>query len=133
DITPNDTPFEAGLGWAVKMKGDTPFIGRAALEQVANQPLKKRLVGFTVSDSAAVLLGRETILRNGESVGYLTSGGYGFTVGNNVGFGYVRHDNGVSDDWLTAGQYALIIAGDAHPAKLCLRPLYDPDGLRIRA
>ena len=47
-----------------------------------------------------MLLGRETILRNGEPVGYLTSGGYGYTIGKNIGYGYVRNADGVSDDFL---------------------------------
>ncbi len=68
DITPNDTPFEAGLGWAVKLRKNTDFLGRRALEALAGQPLKKRLMGFTVDDQAIVLAGRETILRNGQPV-----------------------------------------------------------------
>ena len=76
DITPNDTPFEAGLGWAVKLRKNTDFLGRRALETINGAALTKRLAGFTVDDPDVVLLGRETILRNGEPVGYLTSGGY---------------------------------------------------------
>ena len=133
DITPNDTPFEAGLGWAVKMKGNTPFLGRAALETAMGQPLKRRLMGFTVSDPKAVLVGRETILRDGVAVGYLTSGGYGYTVGRNIGFGYVRNADGVSDDWLAAGRYELVVADEVFAAELAPKPLFDPEGLRIRA
>lgn len=133
DITPNDTPFEAGLGWAVKMKGNAPFLGRAALEALAGQPLKKRLVGFTVADPDAVLVGRETILRDGVAVGYLTSGGYGYTIGQSIGYGYVRHAEGVADAWLNAGRYTLVVAGETLPATLSLQPLYDPEGVRIRA
>ena len=133
DITPNDTPFEAGLGWAVKMKSGLPFLGRAALEAKAGQPLSKRLVSFTVAAPDAVLVGRETILRDGKPVGYLTSGGYGYTVGASIGLGYVRSDAGVTDDWLRQGRYALVIAGEETPAELALAPLHDPDGARIRA
>lgn len=133
DITPNDTPFEAGLGWAVKMKSGLPFLGRAALEAKAGQPLGKRLVSFTVDAPDAVLVGRETILRDGKPVGYLTSGGYGYTVGASIGLGYVRSDAGVTDDWLRQGRYALVIAGEETPAELALAPLHDPDGARIRA
>src|SRR5206468_5135378 len=68
DITPNDTPFEAGLGWAVKLGKDIDFLGRQALEEASGKPLLKRLAGFTVDDAEIVLLGRETILRNGEAV-----------------------------------------------------------------
>jgi sarcosine dehydrogenase len=81
DITPNDTPFEAGLGWAVKLKGNTDFLGRKALEAKAGQPLKKLLIGFTTEREDIVLVGRETILRDGKFAGYLTSGGYGYSIG----------------------------------------------------
>ena len=65
DITPNDTPFEAGLGWAVKLRKNTDFLGRRALEKINGAALGKRLVAFTVDDPEVVLLGRETILRDG--------------------------------------------------------------------
>jgi sarcosine dehydrogenase len=132
DITPNDTPFEAGLGWAVKLKSGLPFLGREALAARQTQPLQKLLAGFIVADPDAVLVGRETILRNGQPVGYLTSGGYGYTVAASIGFGYVRNEAGVAEDWLAKGDYALVIAGDETPANLSLAPLYDPTGARIR-
>lgn len=133
DITPNDTPQEAGLGWAVKLRKNTDFLGRRALEKISGGALKKRFAGFTVEDSEIVLLGRETILRNSEPVGYLTSGGYGYTVGKNIGYGYVRNADGVSDDFLASGDYELVVAMERTPAKIHLEPLYDPAGARIRA
>ncbi|MBN9234999.1 MULTISPECIES: GcvT family protein [Phyllobacteriaceae] len=133
DITPNDTPFEAGLGWAVKLKTDMDFLGRMALEKVARQPLVKRFAGFTVDDQDIVLLGRETILRNGEPVGYLTSGGYGYTVAKNIGYGYVRNAAGVDDKFLREGSYELVVATQKVPAHLHLEPLYDPGMSRIKA
>jgi 4-methylaminobutanoate oxidase (formaldehyde-forming) len=133
DITPNDTPDEAGLGWAVKLGKPINFLGRKALEAVKEQTLKKRLVGFTVDDPSVVLLGRETILRNGVAVGYLTSGGYGYTVGKNIGYGYVKHAEGVTDDFLTSGTYELVVAMDRAPATLHLGPLYDPGMAKIKA
>ncbi len=133
DITPNDTPFEAGLGWAVKLKSTTPFLGRAALEAAAGKHLTKSLMTFTVDAPDAVLVGRETILRDGQAVGYLTSGGYGYTVGKSIGMGYVRNEAGVNSDWLAAGRYALVIAGEETPARLEMKPLVDPEGARIKA
>lgn len=133
DITPNDTPFEAGLGWAVKLRKNTDFLGRQALESLAGQPLKKRLMGFTVDDPNVVLAGRETILRNGEPVGYLTSGGYGYTVGKNIGYGYVRNADGVSDDYLTSGTYELVVAAEKTPATLHFGPMFDPAMDKIKA
>jgi len=133
DITPNDTPFEAGLGWAVKLGSNTDFIGRAALQAQAGRPLAKRLAGFTVADPGAVLVGRETILRNGAPVGYLTSGGYGYTVGKSIGFGYVRNSEGVGDDYLASGDYELVVANERFPAAIALRPLHDPENLKVKA
>ena len=132
DITPNDTPFEAGLGWAVKMKSSTEFIGRAALEAASNMPLTKRFMGFSVEDPYAVLVGRETILRNGAFAGYLTSGGYGYTTGKSIGFGYVRNADGVTDEFLASGKYELVIANETKPAKLEMHPLYDPANTRVK-
>ncbi len=132
DITPSDTPFEAGLGWAVKIKSDANFIGKSALQSRLSLPLIKRLVGFQVEDLDAVLVGRETILRNGEFAGYLTSGGYGYTVGAPLGFGYVRNAEGVSDGYLTSGQYEIVIASETKKAKLSLQSFYDPENLKIR-
>ena len=133
DITPNDTPFEAGLGWAVKLKSNLPFIGREALEKRASEPLKKRLACFTTEDETVVLLGRETILRDGVAVGYLSGGGYGYTIGKPIGFGYVRNAQGVSEEFLRSGQYELIVAQTRVKANLHLEPLYDPANLRVKA
>ncbi len=131
DITANDTPFEAGLGWAVKMGTNRPFLGRDALAGAG--PLTKRFAGFRLDDPAAVLVGRETILRDGQAVGYLTSGGYGYTLGASVGYGYVRNADGVTDGWLASGTYALVVATDVLPAAITLKPFIDPDSRRIRA
>jgi len=133
DITPNDTPFEAGLGWAVKLRSDVDFMGRAACERVANQHLGKKLACFTVEDPAVVLLGRETILRDGQFAGYLSSGGFGHTAGKPVGLGYVRNQDGVDDDWLTKGNYELVVATERVPARLHLAPLYDPEAKRVKS
>jgi sarcosine dehydrogenase len=132
DITPNDTPFEAGLGWAVKLRKNTDFMGRRALETINGAPQTKRLAGFTVDDPEIVLLGRETILRNGEPVGYLSSGGYGYTVKKNIGYGYVRNANGVSDDFLSTGDYELVVAMQRTPAKIHMEPLYDAAGAKVK-
>ncbi|PWW02108.1 4-methylaminobutanoate oxidase (formaldehyde-forming) [Hoeflea marina] len=133
DITPNDTPFEAGLGWAVKLKSNIDFIGARALRAIAGKPLTKRLAAFVIDDPDAVLVGRETILRNGQPVGYLTSGGYGYTVGKSIGYGYVRDEDGVSDDFLARGDYELVIALAKFPARIHLAPPVDPDNARVKA
>ena len=132
DITPNDTPFEAGLGWAVKLRKDTDFLGRSALEGAKDEPRRKAFAGFTVDDPEIVLVGRETILRDGEPVGYLTSGGYGYTLAKNIGYGYVRRAEGIDDAFLRSGRYELVVAMERTPATIHLEPLYDPAGARVK-
>jgi 4-methylaminobutanoate oxidase (formaldehyde-forming) len=132
DIGPDHTPLEAGMNWTVKLKQNTPFLGREALAAQAALPLKKRLACFTVDDPAVVLLGRETIFRDGRQVGWLTSGGYGYTVAKNIGYGYVRNPDGVPTDWLMSGRYELEVATERVPAAVHLEPLYDPKMDRIK-
>jgi 4-methylaminobutanoate oxidase (formaldehyde-forming) len=132
DITPNDTPFEAGLGWAVKLRKDTDFLGRSALEGAKDEPRRKAFAGFTVDDPEIVLVGRETILRDGEPVGYLTSGGYGYTLAKNIGYGYVRRAEGIDDAFLRSGRYELVVAMERTPATIHLEPLYDPASARVK-
>jgi 4-methylaminobutanoate oxidase (formaldehyde-forming) len=80
-----------------------------------------------------VLAGRETILRDGRPVGYLASAGWGYTIGANIGLGYVRSRDGVTDEWLKSGTYELEVATEPVPATLHLGPLYDPSHARVRA
>ena len=133
DVTPDHTPLEAGLGWAAKLKTDTPFLGREALEQQKANGLAKRLTFFAVDDPEVVLLGRETIYRNGERVGWLTSGGFGHTVGQSLGMGYVRNKAGVDREFLTGGEYELEVACERVPASLSMQPAYDPKSERVKA
>jgi len=78
-------------------------------------------------------MGRETIYRDGENVGWITSGGHGHTVDCEIGLGYVRHADGVSDDFLTSANYEIEIATRRFPATLHTEALYDPENARIRA
>ena len=132
DIGPDHTPVEAGLSWAVKMKSGLPFIGRDAVAAQLTNGVKKRLVTFSAAPDV-ILLGRETITRNGERVGWLSSGGHGHTIGNAIGMGYIRHPEGVTEDFILSGSYELEVASERIPAKVHLSPLYDPKNLRIKA
>jgi 4-methylaminobutanoate oxidase (formaldehyde-forming) len=133
DIGPDYSPLEAGLGWAVKLKKDIPFLGREALAAQAKEPLRRRLACFTVDDPDTFLFGRETIYRDGLRVGWITSGGWGYTIGKMIGYGYVRDRAGVTDAHLTSGAYELEVATRRVPAKIHLYPLYDPKMERVRA
>ncbi|NOC83397.1 FAD-dependent oxidoreductase [Ruegeria sp. HKCCD6428] len=131
DIGPDHTPFESGLGWAVKLRKNNDFKGRAASEAQKTGGVKKMLACFTV-DPEVVLLGRETIYRNGERVGWLTSGGYGYTVEKSIGYGYIRNANGVDAQYVTSGTYELDVATQRVPCEVTLQPLYDPQMSRVK-
>ncbi len=133
DIGPDHTPVEAGLTWACKLKTPLPFQGRKAVEAQLAQGVTKRFAGLVVDDPQVVLLGRETIYRNGARVGWLSSGGFGHSLGKPIGYGYLRNAGGVTEDWMTGGTCELEVAGDRVPCTLHLGPLYDPQNLRIRA
>ena len=133
DIGPDHTPFEAGLGWAVKMNSGMAFLGREVLAAQSKAPLKKWLCGFTADDPEIVLLGRETLYRDGERVGWLSSGGYGHTLKVNIGYGYVRQPQGVTREYLLAGHYELEVATERVPCALHLGALYDPGMERVKA
>ena len=132
DIGPDYTPVEAGMTWAIKLKSNTDFRGRDAVTRQAENGIAKRLACFTVDDPDIVLLGRETIYRNGERVGWLSSGGWGHTVGTNIGYGYVRNADGVDKAFLETGDYQLEVATEMVPAKLHMAALYDPKNTRVK-
>lgn len=132
DLGPDHTPLEAGLGWAVKSKAGIPFKGRDAIEAQRATGVKKMLAGFAVAPEY-VLLGRETIYRNGARVGWLTSGGFGYTIDKSIGYGYVRNAGDVTADWLLAGTYELEVATERVPAQVSLQPFYDPTNARVKA
>lgn len=133
EIGPDHTPVEAGLAWACKMKSGVPFLGREAVAQQLAGGVKKRLAGFSVADPAVILLGRETIYRDGERVGWLASGGYGHSVDRAIGYGFVRHAHGVSEAFVAGGRYELEVASERVPATVHLAPLHDPANARIKA
>jgi 4-methylaminobutanoate oxidase (formaldehyde-forming) len=133
DIGPDHTPHMAGLGWAVKLRTQQSFLGREALERAVAEKHPRLLAGFTVEDPAAVLLGRETIFRDGVQVGWLTSGGFGHTIGKPIGYGYVRSEHGLDATTVQSGHYELEIAGERVPARVTLKPLVDPASAKIRS
>ena len=132
DITDEDTPIEAGLGFAVKFSKQTHFNGRERLLRQKESGVVKRLVTFALEDANRLLYHNEPICRNDEIVGYIASGMFGHTIGTAIGLGYVNHEDGVSADYVSAGNYELEVSGERVPARASLRPLYDPQNVRIK-
>ena len=132
DIGPDHTPFEAGLGWAVKLKTNIDFRGRAACEAQKANGVRKIMATFTAAPDV-ILSGRETILKDGKRCGWLSSAGFGHTLGVPIGMGYVRSDQIITRGDVLAGSYALEVAGERMPAKVHLAPLHDPAMANVRA
>ena len=124
DITPDDTPYEAGLGFAVKLdKGE--FIGREAL-LAASEP-ERRLACITLADPRAVALGSEPVRIDGELVGRVTSGGYGYTVERSIAYAYVPAESATPGQPVDVEIFGEWVAGEVAP-----EPLFDPAGERLR-
>ncbi|HUN46592.1 MAG TPA: FAD-dependent oxidoreductase [Stellaceae bacterium] len=133
DITEEDTPLEAGLGFAVGWK-KPDFIGRDALLRQQEKGLTRRLVTFALDDPRRMLYHNEPIWRDGRLVGRITSGMYGHTVGAAIGLGYVADEGRVvPDSYVTSGRFEIEIAGDRVPARAVLGALYDPKSERVKS
>ena len=134
ELTPDETPFQAGLAWAVKLDKPGGFIGQKALLEAKGKPLARRLVSVVLEDGEPLLWGGEALLRDGKPVGDLSSAAYGHTIGAALGLGYVKRTDGSAIDaaWLEAGRFEVDLAGTRLKAKVSLRPPYDPAGARIK-
>lgn len=131
DITCEDHVLEAGLGFAVKT--DKPsFIGRDAVLRKKEEGLSTRLVQFKLTDPEPLLYHNEPIVRDGEIVGYLSSGAYGHHLGAAMGLGYVPCQGEAAADVL-ASSYEIDVAGARVRAEASLKPMYDPKSERVKA
>ena len=137
DISNEDHVLEAGLGFAVKEgKPDTRFggmIGADAVKAKRNDGLNQRLMQFRLNDAQPLLYHNEAILRDGEIVGYLTSGNYGHHLGGAIGLGYVKcRKDGESAESQLGSEYSIDVAGTIVPAEVSFRPMYDPKSAQVR-
>jgi glycine cleavage system aminomethyltransferase T len=123
DITPEDTPYEAGLGFAVR--DDKEFVGSTALE-TALEP-ERRLRCLVLSDPRSIALGSEPVRVADELVGRVTSGGYGYTVESSIAYAYLPTEHEVGTE------VAVEIFGTWVEGTVADEPLFDPAGERIRA
>jgi glycine cleavage system aminomethyltransferase T len=129
DITPEETPFEAGLGFAVRLDMEADFVGRKALERQRAEGVGKRLRCLVLDDPRAVALGNEPVRGDGRIVARITSGGLGYSVRESLAFAYVPTE--IEESGATTLQVEVF--GEWVGATISDSPRWDPAGERIRA
>jgi 4-methylaminobutanoate oxidase (formaldehyde-forming) len=135
DITTDETPLEAGLGFVVAWDKPNGFIGRDALLAQKDAGLRKRLAQFALADPDKLLYHNEPIFRDDVIVGTITSGMYGHTVDASLGMGWVSGPDGglAGRDYVLSGRYEIEVAGERVPARVSVEPWYDPKSTRVRS
>jgi 4-methylaminobutanoate oxidase (formaldehyde-forming) len=127
DVTPDETPWEAGLGFCVKLDKEGGFLGRDALARARDERPAQRLRCLLLDDPRSVALGNEPVRVAGDVVGRVTTGGYGHTVQRSIAYAYLppELEEGAEVD--------VDIFGTWVPGRVAAEPLFDPRGERIRA
>jgi 4-methylaminobutanoate oxidase (formaldehyde-forming) len=127
ELDPAHTPYDAGLGFCVKLDKPGGFLGRDALVAQKAAGIERRLVCLVLDDHSQVALGNEPVLVDGEVMGRVTSGGLGFTLGASIAFVYLPVARAVAGAQVKVG-----IFGRWIPATITPDPLYDPTSIRVR-
>jgi riboflavin biosynthesis protein RibD len=122
ELSPDETPWEAGLGHAVKLDKPGGFLGHDALVRQRETGPRKRLVMFTFDDPGSYAWGGEPILMDGRNVGEITSAGYSRRAGRMIAMGYARAEGPLSDEAILAARYQVDIAGVRHAVTPRLSP-----------
>ncbi|MGZ4430846.1 MAG: aminomethyltransferase family protein, partial [Gaiellales bacterium] len=128
DITPDDNPFEAGLGFAVKLDKAGGFVGREALLATREQGVERRLCCLALADPRSVCLGSEPVRVGDQVVGRVTSGGYGYAVERSLAYAYLPLASAGVGSAVEVEAFGEWVA-----AEVVADPVWDPAGERIRA
>ena len=132
DVSDEDTPLEAGLGFTVAWDKGAPFIGREALLPKRGKTPERRLVQFALKDAEPLMFGSEPVFKDAKLVGHLKSAAFGHTVGRSLGMSYLSHPQGVTPAWLATGGFEIEVAGVRYPAVASLKAFYDPERTRVK-
>ena len=127
DITPNENPYEAGMGFTVRLKSGGDFIGRQALLKTREDGIQRRLCTLTLDDNTCVIYGGEAVYAKDKLVGRVCSGGYGYTVGKNIALSYLLLE--LADQ---GTQVEVEIFGERFLAEVAADGLYDPASEHLR-
>jgi 4-methylaminobutanoate oxidase (formaldehyde-forming) len=127
DITPDETPYEGGLGFCVKLDKPGGFVGRDALVEASERGPRMSLACLTLADPRSVALGNEPVRIGGEIVGRVTTGGYGYSVGRSIAYAYLPPEHSRAGTELAVEVFGSWIEGVVTD-----EPLYDPRSERVR-
>lgn len=126
-MTTEHDPFEAGLGFAVRMdKGD--FLGRSEIEGRSEATARRLLTCLTLDRPTDVVMGKEPIRVDGEAVGYVTSAAFGYTVGRSIAYGWLPAERAGVGRTVEIESF-----GERLPATVAAEPLFDPEMSRLRS
>jgi 4-methylaminobutanoate oxidase (formaldehyde-forming) len=128
DITPDYTPYEAGLGFAVALNKPVDFMGKQALIKQKVEGIKQKLCCVVLSDPQTMVFGSEPIRHEGKVVGWVTSGGYGYSIEKSIAYTYLPTELAKPGVKVTVECFGVEI-----PAEVQKEPLYDPKGEKIKA
>ena len=129
DIHTNSNPYEAGLGFTVKLKKQQNFIGKEALTKLKQEPLKKKLCCMVMEDSEGMALGKEPIYdKNSKPIGYVTSTNYGYFVDKHILYGYLPSSHSTEGTKLEIDYF-----GKRYPVMVTKEPLLDPENIRLKS
>ena len=134
ELSPEINPYEAGLGFAMKLDKPGGFRGRDALAALDSSAVRRRIVSLVIDAPHTNVWGNELILRNGEPAGSITSAAFGHTIGKPVALGLVTRTDGLADRaWIEGGRYEIDLAGERYAATVSLKAPYDPDSRRVKS
>ncbi|HWO48181.1 MAG TPA: aminomethyltransferase family protein, partial [Solirubrobacterales bacterium] len=127
DITPDETPYEGGVGFCVKLDKEGGFLGQEALIEAKERGLRSRLCCLTLSDPRSIALGNEPVRVGGEIAGRVTSGGYGYTVERSIAYAYLPPEASEPGTAVEVEIFGRWVEGE-----VAREPLFDPEGDRVR-
>jgi glycine cleavage system T protein len=128
DITPDETPYEGGVGFCVKLEKDGGFIGQEALLEAEERGPRLRLCCLTLADPRSIALGNEPVRIGGKIAGRVTTGGYGYTVERSIAYAYLPPEKSEPGTAVEVEIFGRWVEGE-----VASEPLFDPKGARIRA
>jgi 4-methylaminobutanoate oxidase (formaldehyde-forming) len=128
DITPDYTPYEAGLGFAVTLNKNVDFFGKQSLQKQKAEGVKQKLCCIVLDDPNTIVFGSEPIRHEGKVVGWVTSGGFGYSINKSIAYTYLPTELAKPGTRVSVECFGMEIQAEVQK-----EPLYDPKGEKIKS